>query len=161
MARARHAGHTASNPPNTPPQSGGDDDVNTGTAECGNAHQGEGACIYGRIASSEKAHLTMCAAEHNYWGCNAKAEARHSQHTRDTSNGDGDTSGGNDDTDDTSGGNDDGGTSGNNAPSDAEGVCPADGWTECGGTFSHLGTCLAGHKFFTCNPAAVARHARH
>lgn len=40
-------------------------------------------------------------------------------------------------------------------------VCPADAWTNCGGTKSHATTCGAGHSYYTCNPAAVQAHDWH
>ena len=40
-------------------------------------------------------------------------------------------------------------------------VCPADAWTNCGGTKSHATTCGAGHSYYTCNPDAVQAHDWH
>lgn len=40
-------------------------------------------------------------------------------------------------------------------------VCPADAWTNCGGTVSHATTCPAEHSYYSCNPAAVRAHAGH
>ena len=40
-------------------------------------------------------------------------------------------------------------------------VCPADAWTNCGGTVSHAATCGQGHTYYTCNPSAVASHSTH
>lgn len=40
-------------------------------------------------------------------------------------------------------------------------VCPADAWTNCGGTKSHATTCGVGHSYYTCNPAAVQAHDWH
>lgn len=40
-------------------------------------------------------------------------------------------------------------------------VCPANSWTNCGGTVSHATTCPAGHTYYTCNPDAVSAHSWH
>ncbi len=40
-------------------------------------------------------------------------------------------------------------------------VCPADSWTNCGGTVSHSTTCPAGHSYYSCNASAVSAHKGH
>ena len=39
--------------------------------------------------------------------------------------------------------------------------CPANSWTNCGGTSSHATTCRAGHTYYRCNRAAVNAHKWH
>ena len=39
--------------------------------------------------------------------------------------------------------------------------CPANSWTNCGGTSSHATKCKAGHTYYTCNPSAVSSHSGH
>ncbi len=46
-------------------------------------------------------------------------------------------------------------------PPKPKSACPADSWTNCGGTVSHAATCQAGHTYYTCNPSAVSAHSRH
>lgn len=40
-------------------------------------------------------------------------------------------------------------------------ACPANGWTNCGGTYSHATRCAAGHLYYTCNSGAVSYHSGH
>ncbi len=91
---------------------------------CGNSNAGDGACSQGGRAVSANAHQTTCLAGHTYWSCNAPSVLMHSKHT-------------------------------------APVVCPADSWTDCGGTVSHAATCPAGHSYYTCNSSSASTHSAH
>ena len=128
---------------------------------CGNtATSSSGRCSYNRVASSASEHQSTCAAGHTYWSCSSSETTTHRSHTASAPSGNSD-----DDSDTTTDNNENPGNTETNtapsAPSIPTVVCPANEWTNCGGTVSHATTCGRDHPYYTCNPNAVSYHSWH
>ena len=79
-------------------------------------------------------HATTCPAGDTYYTCNPAAVKAHSGHKK---------------------------PSPKPPPKPPTVKCPANSWTNCGGTSSHATTCGLGHTYYTCNPSAVSSHSGH
>ena len=108
-----------------------------------------------QVVSSASQHQTTCGQGHSYYGCNSYYVSQHSSHSSSSNNSSSNNSSANNSSSNNSSSNN---SSGNNSPVI---VCPANRWTNCGGTVSHATTCGRGHSYYTCNPNAVRAHSWH
>ena len=139
------------NVPEAPPkQDPPKPDPPVSTVKCGNRWQGSGACKYGRVVSrsSTEHQSSACALGHTYWTCNptvnvSRWESKHRTRTCPLKNG----------VSCSDGSYTKCGSHTHSYPA-SKVRCPANGWTDCGGSSSTAhksSACSAGHTYWTCN----------